>query len=92
MVFALSLAWGKPLDEVLEISAAEFAVWCDYYGETPFGDDGEWYRNANLSAMVAGFGGKATANDFLPTPLKRVVEIANEVFIDDVPLVKVTGT
>jgi hypothetical protein len=92
VIFALSLAWGKTLDEVLEITAEEFYIWCDYYGQTPFGDDGEWHRNANLSAMVASFGGKANANDFLPTPLKRLVESSGELVIDEIPLVKVTGT
>jgi len=49
----LALALGKTLEELGQMSAAEYASWCEYAALEPFGSEAQDWYQAHLVSVLA---------------------------------------
>ena len=49
----MALALGKTLEELGQMSAAEYASWCEYAALEPFGSEAQDWYQAHLASVLA---------------------------------------
>jgi hypothetical protein len=68
---SLALAMGKTLEELGQMSSAEFTLWKQYYPDAPWG--AEWFQTALICSQLTNMAGKilkegesSEPSDFMP--------------------------